>query len=62
MVVGFKRTLPRHQVYKSEDIYECVVCNKLYSGLIIDLHLDVCPKLPAFIAARELEEEEDVLS
>ena len=60
MELKYQTRLPRHQVYKAEDIFECVACNKLYSGLVIDLHLDVCPKLPEYIAA--MEEEEDALS
>jgi len=52
---------PRHSVFKKEDIFECLACEGMYTGNIIDIHLDQCKKMPALIEklkAEKLEAEQ----
>jgi len=51
---------PRHRVYKENDIYECVACNKLYTEDMLAEHEDKCEKIPAFLewlATQETDNE-----
>ena len=49
---------PRHSVFKKEDIFECLACEGMYTGNIIDIHLDECKKMPALIEKLKAEQLE----
>jgi len=37
--------VPRQRIYKSEDIFVCIACEKMYTIEMIDDHLNKCEKL-----------------
>lgn len=46
-------------ILKGPDIYDCLMCGKMYTSEQIDIHLDKCPKVIAYLAAQEEELEDD---
>jgi hypothetical protein len=45
--------VPRHSIFKDEDIYECRACGKRYTDLMIDHHIDKCEKMEEFLVYKE---------
>jgi len=46
-------------ILKAADIYDCLQCGKMYTSDQIDIHLDKCPVLIAYLAAQEVELKND---
>ena len=47
-----RRNIPRHQIWKSDDIYECRACGKMYTDLMVDAHIEMCDKMEEFLSSR----------
>tara|TARA_B100000780_G_C21103729_1_gene445535 strand:- start:668 stop:853 length:186 start_codon:yes stop_codon:yes gene_type:complete len=45
---------------KGTDIYDCMMCGKMYTTEQIDIHLAKCPKVIEYLAAQEeLKDDEN---
>jgi hypothetical protein len=43
-------------IIKSDDIYECLACGKMYTEDALYKHEDECDKIEAYLAWRETQE------
>ena len=48
-----RQNIPRHQIWKSDDIYECRACGKMYTDLMVDAHIEMCDKMEEFLVHKE---------
>ena len=46
-----RRNIPRHQIWKYGNIYECRACGKMYTDLMVDSHTKSCTKMEEFVAS-----------
>jgi len=57
-----RSNIPRHQIWKEHDIYECRACGKMYTSLMTDTHIGMCTEMNEFLAPLDLLlEENDVI-
>ena len=50
--------IPRHRIYKQDDIYVCIACDGMYTIEMIDEHLIKCSKMPEWEKQRAEQEKE----
>ena len=52
-----RRNIPRYQIWKADDIYECRACGKMYTALMTDAHITMCAKIEEFLASGTKDED-----
>ena len=50
-----RRNIPRHQIWKTDDIYECRACGKMYTALMTESHANMCTMIEEFLATKQLD-------
>ena len=50
-----RRNIPRYQIWKADDIYECRACGKMYTALMTESHAKMCTKIEEFFATKQLD-------
>jgi len=38
------KNIPRHQVWKTDNIYQCIACSKMYSAEMTEPHTKQCKR------------------
>jgi uncharacterized protein with PIN domain len=51
-------SVPSKRIHKSEDIFVCPACDKMYTIIMIDSHFETCSKRAAWEKKRQEDEEE----